>query len=371
MGLIAARPPRIALWGTFDVDNYGDRVFPLVARHELRRRLPGAVVDAFAPYGGAGCEALGPWGEDRLDELASRYDCVVIGGGEIIHLNDAMLAPVYGVGPSELADVMMPSRFFVEALGWERERSCPVVWHGVGVPVDLDDARASRVRAALAARPYVSVRDARSRARLRAAGVERDIAVVPDSALLVDRVIDVERARGGDGGVVVQGCDLLVPYVEDIARALPAAGVTIVETGRCRGDAVFADALASLLGGRARRAPADLDVRGIASLLASARLVVSSSLHAAITAVVHGRPFVIVNPAGESKLDAFGDEIGMPGNVVRDPASLGRALDAALANPPGAMLLARLQRGVDAHFDRIAAVAGAAASEVAYVLPLA
>src|ERR687890_530875 len=95
-------PARIALWGTFDVDNYGDHLFPRVATHELGRR--GLAVAAFSPFGrlhptplddGWAAEPLGPWSPERAGELAAAHHLVVIGGGELIHLNDPLLAPVY------------------------------------------------------------------------------------------------------------------------------------------------------------------------------------------------------------------------------------------------------------------------------------
>jgi hypothetical protein len=49
----ASLPVRIGVWGTFDVENFGDTLFPVLARAELGRRLPGAQVRAFAPFGRA------------------------------------------------------------------------------------------------------------------------------------------------------------------------------------------------------------------------------------------------------------------------------------------------------------------------------
>src|SRR3954468_16079461 len=87
---------RIALFGTFDVDNYGDHLFPRVAIHELRRRLPDAVVDAWSPYGwlhptgldgGRAASPLGPWSPERARRLAASHHLVVVGGGGRVHLN--------------------------------------------------------------------------------------------------------------------------------------------------------------------------------------------------------------------------------------------------------------------------------------------
>src|SRR6266511_4102492 len=90
--------PRLAIWGTFDVANFGDHLFPRVFESEIRRRVPAADVRAFSPLGhlhpgpfdgGHIVEPLGKWSPARLRELASAVDLVAIGGGEIIHTEDA------------------------------------------------------------------------------------------------------------------------------------------------------------------------------------------------------------------------------------------------------------------------------------------
>ena len=399
-------PPRLALWGTFDVDNYGDHLFPRVAAHELRRRLPGARVDVYAPYGhlhptpldDGPVASLGAWTPRRAGELAGAHDTVVIGGGEIIHLNDPLLAPVYGTSADELIR-MAPSRFFVEALGPELERRCPVVWNALGVSVSAEPGgdEAQRLRAALAGRSYVAVRDRFSKARLERAGVECPIEVVPDSALLVDRVLpaaalvgrlDRLRAAGcypARPALVLQGCDLIVPHADRLARAVGewldrqrvppgvagsgSAGVSrgfepvIIETGRCRGDTLFADAMTPALAPRrALRLPPGAGIDDLAAAIAGAALFVGSSLHGAITALVYGRPFVLLNLAGESKLDGFGDLTGLEDRVVHDVDALGLTLDRVVTTPAPPGLLPGLQRRIDAHFDRIAEIALTAAS---------
>src|SRR5439155_23553465 len=157
------------------------------------------------------------------------HHLVVVGGGELIHLRDTMLAVVYGTSEAEL-DRMAPSRFFVEGLGPELEAECPVVWHGVGVPWVPTGPAAARLRRAVADRPYVTVRDRHSARRLADAGVERPVEVVPDSALLLDRILpagslagrlDRLRAAGGyppagSSVLVVQACELLRPHIDAV-----------------------------------------------------------------------------------------------------------------------------------------------------------
>ncbi|MDQ1567196.1 MAG: hypothetical protein QOF96_2076 [Actinomycetota bacterium] len=379
---------RVALWGTFDVDNYGDHLFPRVAAHELRRRLPEAVVDAYSPYGwlhptgldgGRAASPLGPWSPERARRLAASHHLVVVGGGELIHLNDPLLAPVYETTADELRR-MAPSRFFVEGLGPDLEADCPVVWHGVGVPWAPDGDGARRLRAALAPRPYVTVRDRHSARRLAEAGVDRPVDVVPDSALLVERILPrqllrerLDRLRAGGGypgpdspALVVQGCDLLLPHLDAVveattrwqaARPVPL-DVVVVETGPCRGDGVFADALERALEtGPVRRLPAGASVEDLAAAIAGAGVFLGSSLHGAITALAYGRPFVLLNLMGEAKLDGFGDLTGLDRCVVHTAAEIVPALDGALTDPAPPGLLSDLQHRVDRHFDRLAELA--------------
>jgi hypothetical protein len=386
---------RIALWGTFDVDNYGDHLFPRVAARELGRRLGDAAVVPFAPYGwlhptglddGRAAAPLGPWSPARARQLAAAHHLVLVGGGELIHLNDPVLAAVYGTSEAEL-DRMAPSRFFVEGLGPELESTCPVVWHGVGLPWVPVGAAAARLRAALADRPYVTVRDRHSARRLVEAGVERPVEVVPDSALLVDRVmpaaalagrLDGLRAAGGyppPGATVlaVQGCDLLIPHIDAVvaelqrwrsARPVPVE-VVVLETGRCRGDGVAAEVLERAFGRAAApspavwRLPGDATVEDLAAAMAGADAFVGSSLHGAITAFVYGRPFVLLNLIDDAKLDGFGDLTGLDRRVVHRPGEVAAALERALAEPPATGLLADLQARVDRHFDRVAELAEA------------
>jgi len=314
---------------------------------------------------------------------------VLVGGGELIHLHDPLLAAVYETTTDELCR-LAPSRFFVEGLGPDLEAVCPVVWHGVGVPWAPAGVAAERLRGALAGRPYVTVRDRHSAQRLAGAGVERPVEVVPDSALVVDRVMPagslrarLDRLRAGGGfpgaaspALVVQGCDLLVPHLDAMvaaierwqaARPVPLPGdpgvspgyeVVALETGRCRGDAGFADRLERALAPRrVWRLPEARTVEDIAAALAGGEVFLGSSLHGAITALVYGRPFVLLNLIGDAKLDGFGDLTGLGRFVLHAGDEIPAALEAVLAEPSRPGLLAGLQARVDGHFDRIAELA--------------
>jgi polysaccharide pyruvyl transferase WcaK-like protein len=164
--------------------------------------------------------------------------------------------------------------------------------------------------------------------------------------------------------------------VERWRVAQPDGGAVLaLETGRCRGDDLFADAVEQALApslaahaapvggtppnprGRVWRLPAGATVEDLAAVIAAGGVFVGSSLHGAITALAYGRPFVLLNLYGEAKLDGFGDLTGLTGRVVHRAEEIPAAIDRAVADPAPAGLLDSLQQRIDRHFDRLAALA--------------
>ena len=81
---------KVCQWGAFDVANYGDRLFPLIAREQLTARLPGLALTCYAPVGHAnlppGSPPLfplvpggGPLNQQRREYFARHFDAIIIG----------------------------------------------------------------------------------------------------------------------------------------------------------------------------------------------------------------------------------------------------------------------------------------------------
>jgi polysaccharide pyruvyl transferase WcaK-like protein len=326
--------------------------------------------------GGRHVEPLGPPTAARRAELARELDLVAIGGGDIVHPRDDLYALWYGLSPAE-AEPLRPSAFFVEGLGRRLERSTPTAWHAVGVPFDLHGAFARRVRRACSRRAYLAVRDEPSRRRLEAAGVDREVALVPDSAFLLDRVfpaadLAVRRRRlveeGGYPGdaapLVVQGGASLRPHLDGIGRSLravlaehPSVPVVLLETGLCHRDDELADALSAYLEpARVHRLPRGFVVDDVVAAIAHARGFVGSSLHGCISAHVLDRPFVVLDLLGQSKLSSVVDVTGA-GELVSSVETLAPTLRRLVGGGVPRARRVELRALVDAHFDRLATLA--------------
>ena len=92
---MAEREWRIGVVGTFDVRNYGDLLFPLVAEGELRRRLGAVKVQPFSYH--AKKPPDWPYAVTSvadLPEVVANLDAMLIGGGFLIRF-DKDVAPDY------------------------------------------------------------------------------------------------------------------------------------------------------------------------------------------------------------------------------------------------------------------------------------
>jgi polysaccharide pyruvyl transferase WcaK-like protein len=357
-------------------------LFPRILEEELGRRIPDAHIRVFAPVGYTGlnrfeerepAEPLGPWSPERVTELAGDLDCVVIGPGEIIHGRDELLSPHYGLTPAEMRR-RAPSRFFLGGLGPDLERECPVVWSAVGIPFDFRAREAARARESLASRPIVSVRDEVSRRRLRKAGVDREVEVVPDPAFLGPRLfppplLEKRLAQLRAAGVypeqpplVVQGNAASTFQVQGLAAALERlreereiARVVIVETGPCHGDGEFARALEEALPGTIRLPSAGL--ADVTAAIAASAGFIGTSLHGNITALTFDRPHIVLAWGGETKLQGFAEAIDNLDCLVERAEDVPGAFEKVAALGSRTDIVADLARRVDAHLDRVAEVA--------------
>lgn len=373
--------PVVGLLGTFDIANFGDLLLPAVAEHELLRRMPDLVVRRFAPFGwehpvpmdgGEVAEPLGAPTPQRRAEIARDCDALMIGGGEIIHFLDHLLAPHYDTTP-EAAVERAPSTWFVDGAG--PDSPIATAWNAVGIPFDIADEHAPFVRAAVNRHRYVAVRDDESRKRLEAAGVEHDIAVVPDPGFLAPRVFEpaiIERRRRLHRAlgwtppgryITVQGNGSMINEVDRMSMALDAVlegradiDIVLLETGLGHGDAEFAAAFRARHPGRLWAPSTSLLPIDFAAILAAGEAFVGVSLHGAITATAYGRRAVVFNAPRQSKhrglMSHLDDRAGYIESADELPAALRWALTALGPEPA----LANITRRVDAHFDHLASM---------------
>jgi lipopolysaccharide transport system ATP-binding protein len=288
------RPPAIGIVGTFDVLNFGDLLFPLLAERELRERLGEVTVTAYShgemapPDWPFAVRPLARLGHD-LDEHG--LDLVIVGGGHLVRF-DKDVAPGYG---STSPAVHHPTGYWLTPTLVAGAAGVPVAWNALGASPDTPAWARPLITAALEVAAYVSVRDEPSARELRAFAGSVNVEVVPDTAFGVKRLLDAEPHHDRSGVVsppyvLVQATPNLRVHAQRIAAAaesLQDAGINLLEL-----------AISPVLGDRAGKLGIGLPLLLepwaqpllLAEVIGRAEAVIAFSLHLSIAAVVQGVP---------------------------------------------------------------------------------
>jgi len=284
--------------GTFDLENLGDVLFPLVAHHELSRRLVGLELELFS-YRSLDPPAW-PFKVRPIASLTARlgeFDLLLVGGGHLIR-GDAAVAP--GYAPSDAVTSHPYGLWLIPTLLAEAS-GVPVVWNAVGALDSIEPTALPLVVAALKGVDYLAVRDLHAARFVRSLAATSSPVVVPDTVFAIGELLDAEAHRGAaaalaDAGVegayvVVQPAGALLGHhgaVESIAAAAHARGFRVVELalGPCHDDVPGRLDLETPTA-RIEPWPAPL---AAAAILAGAEAVVAASLHAGVIALASGVP---------------------------------------------------------------------------------
>ena len=309
---MSAQSLQLGIFGTFDVENYGDLLFPLIAESELRERLGPLTLRKFSYHEKS--PPSWPYAVSSLTRLpgeAGSLDGVIIGGGHIIRFDKA-IAPGYRPPSSAIHH---PTGYWLTPALMAQGAGLPVIWNAPGVHGDIPGWAEALMALAINTSAYVSVRDEPSRRALEPFATDVDIGVVPDTAFGLARLVDVHRpsadflrARAAFGSnepyIIVQATSALRNFarcVRSDASALRGHRILVLPVCPSHGDdeSVFDRELPDAC--RLGSWPHPLL---LAELIAHASAVVGVSLHLSISALAFGVP--LFRPA-----DTFGGKYGI------------------------------------------------------------
>jgi GT2 family glycosyltransferase/polysaccharide pyruvyl transferase WcaK-like protein len=292
---------RIGICGTFDVDNYGDLLFPLIAEAELSRR-PGTIeLERFSYHEKTADEWIYPViSLTDLPRRLSELDGLIIGGGHLIRF-DETVAPDY-LPPS--SDIHHPTGYWLTPALLALHARKPVVWNAPGASDDVPGWAEAVLRCVLSSSRYISVRDGTSYQVLSDFIAPNQINVVPDTAFGIARLVNAEkfspafeqlRARLGlqNPYLVVQANTLSQSFLELIkihSEIFRAYQIVLVPIGAVLGDDVCVMQTGDLTDIRVVMCQRSLPPLLLAELIAHAEAVAGVSLHLGITATAFGVP---------------------------------------------------------------------------------
>ncbi len=362
------RALRVGMVGTFDVDNYGDRLFPLIAQAELAERLGAVDVHCFSYQAKTAAEWPFPvTSVTELPRLVPTLDGLLVGGGFLIRF-DKRVAPGY-LPPSPA--IHHPTGYWLTPALLALQHGIPLLWNAPGVDYGRLPAWADPLlELALGESAYIAVRDEPSRDELARFVAADRIDLVPDTAFGVGRRLggapSAEFARLRDGlgltgrYIIIQG----TPGLEGCHRFLKRHAelwrehrLLALAVGPVNGDdANLPNAdLPALV-----RLPASPHPFLLAEIIRRSAAVIGPSYHLAITALTAGVP---VFTHADLSLGKFPGLAGLAGlfpmpDEGDDPAGFMARLGQSAVSPQVGTALGQLAH----HWDRVAAVLGAGAS---------
>ncbi|HEY8188955.1 MAG TPA: polysaccharide pyruvyl transferase family protein [Pyrinomonadaceae bacterium] len=373
--------------GTFDVENYGDLLYPIIFRHLLKRRDTSLQVRHYSPTAGEAPQQAGfeTHSLGTLFEGSAEPRTLVVGGGDILRTDWDVVASHYGtnsrvsydglrrsIGRLNAFDYLLrrkiahldPAGFYADRFR-DRWMNYPaagpflidtdnlpvgssVSYLSCGVPHEFNPVERSRVKTILDQARFIYLRDEQSAEKLRRAGVERAIHVAPDLAVtLSDQFDQEEQVSRGQEILSRFGfdkgrsflCFQCKPFPgfdeEEIIKQLRRyqegtdSAVVLLPIGFCHGDHEFLQSLARRSGGALKhaRACSIVDIMGI---IAASDLFVGTSLHGNITALSFGVPHLL-GPLPVDKASGFLDVMNLPPELkLRSWSELNDRIDLAL-----------------------------------------
>jgi len=294
---MSERDWQIGLVGTFDVENYGDVLFPLIAEAELAERLGSVKLHCFSYEAKTAQEWPFPvTSVTELPRLAAGLDGLLVGGGFLVRF-DKGVAP--GYGPP--LGIHHPTGYWLSPALIALQHDVPVLWNAPGVHYeDLPAWADPLMELTFSSSSYIAVRDEPSRAALtRFVGRDR-IDLVPDTAFGIGRRLgappsfEFRRLRDAAGltepYIVVQGVRTLgacQPFLKAHPDRLRGFRLLALPIGPVNSDdtAVLDPGLPGLL-----TLPSWPQPLLMAEIIRHAEAVIGPSYHLAITALTAGVP---------------------------------------------------------------------------------
>jgi lipopolysaccharide transport system ATP-binding protein len=182
---MAERTWKIGMCGTFDVANYGDLLFPLIAEAELTERLGAVKLRLFSYHEKAPPDwPLEVESLTTLPEAIRDLDAMLIGGGHVIRF-DKQIAPGYA---PPAPGIHHPTGYCLTPALMALQHDVPLLWNAPGVHGKIPAWAHPLMKIVLAQSRYLSVRDLESRTALEPFANETPIAVVPDTAFRLPRL---------------------------------------------------------------------------------------------------------------------------------------------------------------------------------------
>nr|WP_206749526.1 polysaccharide pyruvyl transferase family protein [Synechococcus sp. UW106] len=355
----------------FDMNNYGDLLFPLIAKYELGKR--GFEVRALSPTGKTtdykdALPSSGIW--QFLDE-SRKCDGMLIGGGYIVHSHRMNFLKEYseaGVGASVGPSTWLGATMIAAS------RDVPVAWNAPGVPHPIKKNLQELSIAAFRAADYLSFRDRASRKlaieeenlqcnilpdpiiNISSMWPQKDLKDIFDSFLKLHnisrnkRFIAVHLRKRSLRGQTIKS------YANNLSKICKNLEVypLLLGLGSAHNDNNIAKTLKYLLKEQeidCQEIVPPTSLKLITASIANSEMYIGSSLHGYISAKSYEKPAIIVGFPSYNKFDGLTSQLKSKDELFDSWDKVWNNIGARIRNPKA--LPEDVKENINYHWDEI------------------
>lgn len=304
----------IAICGTFNVENYGDVMFPEVFKMEMKKRGLDFNLFLFSP-GATTDKTLAPdvkvysVGEMSKIHTANPLDAVIIGGGALVHYSKI---PVKLGEDEDFSDYNIYDSWYTP-IAFAAANNIKVIFNLPQVPYAFPQSLRDITRKAFNIAQYVSVRDEKSSEFIKEIYSDGydvpDITVCPDSVCDIAHLIPYEQLTSVrknifdfDGEYAVLQFNPQKPDDEDegllkvINRLISQnLRVVLLPLGYTHNDDGVLRDFNNKYGNLCYMIDKKLNIFELAAMLAGCSIYIGSSFHGSITSIAYGKIAISYN----------------------------------------------------------------------------
>lgn len=324
---------KIAQIGTFDVENFGDLLFPTV----LKAQFNDIEIDLFSPLG----NMKKPFEEDifvfsikDLEEKCKteKYQLIVIGGGDLIRVQRNIAA-------SYVSDFYACTSIWQMPIIIGKKYQIPVIFNAVGVPMEFGFSEKKMTRLLLNNVDYLSVRDHFSKLFLMECGLD-NVEVVPDTAFIIPEIYKknelipiktklVKEHKIPDEKYIVFQHNTIndedTVYLKTVLNKLCdkyKKQILLLPIGYVHKDIKFMEKLIDTDNNGIFLYREKLSPKEMCAVLSCSDGYIGTSMHGAIISYAYGKNIVSINTARLTKITGFLENIDQKNAEVNDISQL-------------------------------------------------
>lgn len=308
-------------WGSYDVDNFGDLLFPFLVEHYLGNRY--SKIIHVSPTG-----KQSRWSDTIpsctvAEALTNKnIEGLIVGGGNLVSLTTS--SSINYVENHEFAKIVHPSFFYVPYM-MRAKYGIPYAYNYIGVSKPIPTEKQNIVKTAIESASFISCRDKAGADHLVKCGVTLPISVGLDSAIDISHVFsseylknyyytnNIQEKYGIPKNKVIAVIHVKKRYLKNQFLELSlilsfliknSIHPVFIPLGMCHEDElVFNDPLFQGYISTIIRSPKLLI--DMLSILSLSTYYIGSSLHGAITSLSYHKKIIIVADEVESRLSKF------------------------------------------------------------------